>query len=485
MAVQITTGSSSTGKANVNTNFELEVHTPTTEDQAGFVQISSENDAGQATGSRYCLSPETDDDYRLRAATDSLWDSETFNYAAANTGKHITRLTTFTVSYGSGFFTTNAGSVTTLNSAAMLATYRNFPVFGADNTYAEVNACISNTIVSGTTIEFGFFSNSGTSPFAPNDGAFIRITNAGIVGVVNYGGAETTTGTFKTTDGVTDLTLAANAVSHFVVSVNEREVEFWIDDVLRGSIGIVASATGQPFMQGSLPFAVRHAIGAGGAGGVLQFKLADYTISKGGYAPVRSWETTLAAAGMMGYQGQSGGTMGSTANYANSANPTAAVPTNTTAALGTGLGGQFWETDTLAATTDGIICSYLNPAATINITGRCLIIRGVKISSHVQTVLGAGAGYVASYSLAFGHNALSLATSEAATTKAPRRIALGFQTVASTAAALTLLANVEYKFDCPVVINPGEYVAVVKKKIGAAPASGTIAHAITFDAVFE
>lgn len=484
MAVQITTGSSSSGKANVNANHELEVHTPTTEENAGFVQISSENDSGDATGSRYCLSPETDADYRLRAATDSLWDSGTFNYAAADTGKHITRLTTFTVAYGSGFFTTNAGSVTTLNSAAMLATYRNFPVFGADNTYAEINACISNAMVSGTTIEIGFFSNSGTSPFAPNDGAFIRITNAGVVGVVSYAGVETTTGTFKASDGTTDLALSANAVSHFVVSVNEREVAFWIDDILRGSIDIVTSATGQPFMQGSLPFAVRHAIGGSGAGGVLQFKVADYTVSKGGYAPVRSWETTLAGAGMMGYQGQAGHTMGSTANYANSANPTAAVPTNTTAALGTGLGGQFWETDTLAVTTDGIICSYLNPAATVNITGRCLIIKGVKIASAIQTAL-TGGGYLASWSLAFGHNALSLATAEGATTKAPRRIPLGFQTVASGAAVLTLLQEITVRFDNPVVINPGEYIAVVKKKIGTAPSAGTVAHLITFDAVFE
>jgi len=484
MAVQVTTGSSSSGKANVNANFELEVHTPTTEDNAGFVQISSENDSGDATGSRYCLSPETDDDYRLRTATDSLWDSETFNYAAANTGKHITRLTTFTVAYGSGFFTTNSSSVTTLNSAAMLATYRYFPVFGADNTYAEVNAMITAAMVSGTTIELGFFSNSGSSPFAPNDGAYIRITNAGVIGVVNYGGVETTTGVFKDTDGTTDLTLSPNTTYHFVVSVNEREVEFWIDDTLRGTIDLTAAATGQPFMQGSLPFAVRHAIGAGGAGGVLQFKVADYTISKGGYAPCRSWQHTLAAAGMMGYQGQSGFTMGSTANYANSANPTAAVPTNTTAALGTGLGGQFWETDTLAANTDGIICSYLNPAATINITGRCLIIRGVKIAGAIQTAM-TGGGYVASYSLAFGHNALSLATAEAATAKAPRRVALGFQTVASGAVALTLLNEITVRFDNPVVVNPGEYIAIVKKKIGTAPSAGVVAHLITFDAVFE
>lgn len=75
------------------------------------------------------------------------------------------------------------------------------------------------------------------------------------------------------------------------------------------------------------------------------------------------------------YQGLSGGTMGSLASYANNANPTAAVPTNTTAALGTGLGGQFWETDTLAVNTDGIIDSYQVPAASANYSGKRLSIR--------------------------------------------------------------------------------------------------------------
>lgn len=484
MAVQITTGSSSVGKADVTTTFDLQVRTPTTETAAGFAQISCENDQGLATGSRYCVPPEADDDYRLRTATDSIWDSATFNYTAADTCRHITRLTTFTVSYASGFFTTNAGSVTTGSSAAMLATYRHFPVFGADNTYGEINAAISASMVSGTTIELGFFTNSGSTPFAPNDGAFFRITNAGVVGVCSYNGVETPTAAFKTTDGATNFALAANVVYHFVVSINEREVEFWIDDVLRATLDITATATGQPFMQGSLPLAMRHTVAGGGAGGVLQFKVADYTVSKGGYTPARTWEATLAGAGFMGYQGQAGHTQGSTANYANSANPTAAVPTNTTAALGTGLGGQFWETDTLAVTTDGIICSYLNPIPTVNITGKNLVIYGVTVSSHIQTAITLG-GYVAQYCLAFGHNALSLATAEGATTKAPRRVALGLQTVAAAAPALTLLQTVSMRFQSPIVVNPGEYVAVVKKKIGTAPSAGVVAHIVTFDAVWE
>lgn len=483
MAVQVTTGSSSTGKANVNANFELEVHTPTTEANAGFVQISSENDAGDATGTRNVLSPETDNDFRLRVAPDALFDSETFNYTGINSAKYRMQSSGFVPAYGSGYVSFNPTSQTAANNAACLTTWKYFPIYGADETYMECVAAITTTIATGNTIEIGFYTTGTSAPYTPTDGAFIRVTTAGVVGVANYNGSETTTGVFAAVGGG-NFAMAANTFYHFVVQVNEREVSFWVDDVLRGTIDLDTTGTGQPFIQGSLPLSITQRL-PGTGGSAMTLRVSDYTVSKGGYMPFRSWETAMAAMGACGYQAQPGSTMGSTANYANSSNPTAAVPTNTTAALGTGLGGQFWETDTLAATTDGIICSYQNPAPNANITGRTLLVRGVKISSHVQTVLGAGAGYVASYSLAFGHTNVSLATTESSIAKAPRRVALGFQTVATTAAALTLLQDINVRFECPIPVQPGDFIAIVKKKIGAAPASGVIAHLITFDAVFE
>lgn len=134
-----------------------------------------------------------------------------------------------------------------------------------------------------------------------------------------------------------------------------------------------------------------------------------------------------------------------------------------------------------AAGTDGIICSYQNPAATATLTGRRIAIYGVKIESYVQTALTTG-GYNAQFILAFGHTAVSLATTETATTKAPRRIPLGVQSVAAGAAALTQLATVSARFDGgPVIVNPGEFIAVAKKKVGTVPGAGVIAHMITFD----
>ena len=67
---QISTGSSTAGKANVDANFNINVVTPQTEDQAGFVQASSEVDAGDVMGARTVRAMEVSHDYRLRVGTD-------------------------------------------------------------------------------------------------------------------------------------------------------------------------------------------------------------------------------------------------------------------------------------------------------------------------------------------------------------------------------------------------------------------------------
>lgn len=180
--------------------------------------------------------------------------------------------------------------------------------------------------------------------------------------------------------------------------------------------------------------------------------------------------------------------MGSLANYANSANPTTGVATNTTAALGTGLGGQFWETATLAPNTDGIICSFQVPAASATVQGRRLKIKGVGVVAYVQAALTGGPCMI-QLSLAFGHTAVSLATAEAATTKAPRRVPIPelLQVTAAQAVSTPLLITGESftKFDEPIYVNPGEFIAVVAKKVGTAITAGIIAYVITYDYSWE
>jgi hypothetical protein len=422
------------------------------------------------------LSPETDVDYRLRVSQDTLMDSETFNYTAQNTGKHAYLNTTATITWNTGGLLTNASSITTTTTGVSFGTYAMFPLLGSTESFCEMQASFSAQPVANTIIDFGMFLRGAANPYAPTDGAHFRLTSAGLFGVINHNGTETATAVF-------DFAYTNSTVYAFLISYHEGETRFWINNVLYASISTPVGQ-GQPFMAAALPFSVRHAITGGAAGGVLQFTLRDYTIGIGGLIAADKFNAI--GSRMFGsYQGMSGGTMGSLANYANSANPTAAVPTNTTAALGTGLGGQFWETVSLAVNTDGVICSYQVPAGTVSIPGKRLVIRGVGLTSYVQTVI-VGGPYVSQYSLAFGHTNVSLATTEAAAAKAPRRVPLAAltQLVTAAQAVSTMVAQPGGSFmdfgDAPIFVNPGEFVALVTKHVGTVGTSGTVAHVVTF-----
>lgn len=180
--------------------------------------------------------------------------------------------------------------------------------------------------------------------------------------------------------------------------------------------------------------------------------------------------------------------MGTLASYANSADPTAAAALSNTAALVTGLGGQFRFNAAATAVTDGIVTSYQVPAGTVSIQGRRLILRGVKISCANLGAAVATTATTLAWSLAFGHTAVSLATAEAATTKAPRRIALGLQTwaVGAGIGAMPQNGDLYVPFNTPVVVNPGEFVATVAKfVVGTATGSQVIWGHVTLDYGWE
>ena len=188
----------------------------------------------------------------------------------------------------------------------------------------------------------------------------------------------------------------------------------------------------------------------------------------------------------MGYEGQAGGALGSTALYTNSlAAGAGAAATNTTAALGSGLGWQFSLLPTLTAGTDGIISSYQNPAGTAAVPGKCLYIRGVKIHGVVTTAL-TGGPVIGAFSAAYGHTSVSLATADGAGTKAPRRISIGIQCFAATAAVGTrddreLFLDLE----TPICVQPGEFFQVVMKNLGTVTTAGVITYLIYVDAYWE
>ena len=476
--------------ADVDSNRNLKVNLPTDEDLAGYAIALGEIDSGLVTGTPRRIPFEASEDYRMRVELDTLLDSEVFNYVTQNTGKHVYRNTTMTITWAGGALNTNGAGITTLNTGVSFQTYQYFQLYGSSECYLDINLAFTGTwAVTNTNIDFGFFTAATTTPFAPTDGIFFRVNSSGIFGVVNVNGTEQTTSPFKVVSGGADFSPVIGTFYSFIITWNQDVVTFWMDlkdgngPVVMGAIHYADGTGGVSYAQ-ALPFAIRHAIGGTVASAVMGVKVASYTVSKGGFNLGRSWEMISAMAGGT-LQGQSGHTQGSLTNITNSmATGAGAALTNTTATAGTGLGGQFTVQPTLTAATDGILCSYLNPAATTAISGRQLAIKGVKISGIVSSAL-TGGPVVYLYSLAFGHNALSLATAEAATTKAPRRVALGIQQCAATAAIWTTMgADVVAQFQNPIVINPGEYVAVVAKNIGTVTSAGTITFLVTIDAVW-
>jgi hypothetical protein len=458
--------------ADVDANRRQLVRLPdaTTPINVGAVRMFSENDPGTVTGTPYLASPETDDDSRLRVAHEAIFDSETFNYAAQNTGKFAYRNTTMAITWSAAGLTTNSGNIVTTTTGVGFTTYAEFPIIGASHLYGEFTASFTATPNTNSIVDVGLFRAATSNPYAPSDGVYFRLTAAGLNAVINFNGTETVQ--------LLDFTYTLNQKYQFIITLYERETEFWIDGVLYVSIPTPAGQ-GQPCMSASLPFSLRHAIVGGAGGAALSFVLNDYTVSLGG--PNIALTASIMGQRIYGsYQGLSGGTMGSLATLPNSTNPTAAVPTNTAlvANLPAGLGGQGAVTAQAAAATDLIFASYQVPAGTVNVQGRRLVIRGVIVDAVNIGAAVATTATTIKFQLAAGHTAVSLATAEAAAAKAPRREALGYMTWLVGAAIGEGPKNGPIKVDfgdAPVFVSPGEFVALVGRfVVGTATGSQVI-----------
>jgi hypothetical protein len=457
----------------------------------GGTRLFSEIDSGYITSFPVLYSPEVDVDYRTRVSTDTMLDEEVFNYVLQNTGKHQGITTTMIPAWSAGQFIPNSTSILTTTTGTYLQTYASFANIGTNTLSGDVTVSFSAQPSTNNFAEFGFAPNITSAVASPIDGIFFRLTSAGLQGIISINGSETSTGIFTGAANVGTWTYTNNKRYQFILYASAVEAKFWVNDgtgaVLLGTINLPIG-NGRISLGAGVRWFMGQRITGGAAASALQVAFNAYSIRLGGQLA----NGTLAQTGNRiygSYQGLAGGTQGSLANYANSANPVAAVPTNTTAALGTGLGGQFWETCTLALNSDGIISSYQVPTPAVNGQNRRLVISGVSISSFIAAALVGNAGTAGQWSLAFGGTAVSLTQGEAAGTKAPRRIALPFTHVLTAAQAIgTDVAQAvrTIQFTNPIYVNAGEVIQTVRKTVGTTQASaGTIAHLITFDYGWE
>jgi hypothetical protein len=482
-------GGSTAGKGNVDTAYNQNVtlpRLPTADSTSGvgFAALAGKNDDGTlVAGGRINRVYVSEGQSLKMGLANLLWDDD-FNATAQNTSAYKWNATTQTGSQAGGYLILNTGAVTTINTNCALQTSRTFPLYGKAELRCNTSAMLTQVPQANQVTEFGLFTATLPGAAIPTDGVFFRYNAAGeLRGVINYNGTETQTAAITAP--------SANVNHDFCIVTQTNTVLFYIDDILVGKVSLLTDAPtlGQPMMQAAVPWTARQYIGGSAPALATQLKVSGVFITQLGPDSVQDWPTKKSGYGHMAYQGQNGGTVGTTAAYANNAAAGAGAALTNTTALATGLGGQAGILPTLAAGTDGIVTSFQNPAGGVNQTPRNLIIRGVRVQGGVSTIL-AGGPVMYAYSIAYGHTAVSLATAETGSfvvtpTKAPRRIPLGFETYAATAAVGVIGAGVYVQFATPITVAPGEFIALVAKNLGVVTTTGVIVLLVEFDGYFE
>jgi len=449
----------------------------------GAVRMFSENDPGTVTGTPYLKSPETSSDYRLRVGMDTIIFDDTFNGLVQNTTKWAYAAATLTATMpGAG--TLNFGTVqgTAATHGAFMRTFQYVPLYGASGLSIEFHLGQFTANLVANEVFLAGVGNVSVAGTEPTDGLWLQFTSGGTIAVMRYNGTTTQSGVLEL-----NSTLALGNLYHYALVIGDSEVEIWRDNVLLGELPIPA-ATAQPFLQGAMPVFLQK-LCTGTVSNTNTMRVSDVTISQIDIQTNKDWGVARSLAGKSGFVGQNGHTQGKTTLWTNNTAPTAVALTNTTAAF-TGLGGIAAVLPTLAAASDGIVFSYQNPAPTINITGRNLVIMGVKVQGAVSVIL-AGGPVIYAYAVAFGHTNVSLATAETAsfataTTHAPRIVPIGLETYAATAAVGVLGSQgLTLQLSNPIVVRPGEFVAIVARNIGTVTTTGAITITAVYDSYWE
>ena len=471
-------GSTSNNIAEVDANNQLKVALPTTVANAGYAFMMSQNDDGSVTGTKSGYSPYVSDEKRLSVGLDTVLFNDTFNMTAQNTSlwKYVTA--TMTTTWNTTGLILNASQTLTTGTGTQLTSYRQVTLFGSAGVVINMKVGLTAALLANQVIELGLFG-FGAGTAAPTEGVYFRLTSAGLTGVENFNGTETTI--------ALTASFTANQIYTLSLLITEKEVYFLKDGIYLGEI-YTAAANGQPFVTTSMPisFQFRNS-GTVSGSPVATLRITDVDAVQKELNLNKPYPHQMSAVGQCCWQGQNGGTLGTTALLPNATAATTVTGTalSQSAAIATGLGGQAGITAAVPGI-DGIITSFQNPAGSVNQTPRTLFITGVRISSVNIGAAVATTPSTLQWSIAFGHTAIALTTAVGVAAKAPVRIPLGVQSWIATAAIGAPANDIVHQFSTPIVVNPGEFIQSVAKFIqGTATASQVIWSTVMFEGYFQ
>lgn len=469
-------GNTSGRVAEVDENSSLLVNAPLDESKSGILAIAAESHNGDTGAARLVRSAEISPDYRLRVGLDSpLWN-DVFSHTVLNTSKYAGVTSTATIALAGGKMTLNAGNSVASGAVARVQTFRTFPLYLSYALYADFEVSITQPPVLNNVIEVGMGYAATTAK--PTDGVFFRVDASGqLTGVINNNGAETQV--------VLNFAPKANTAFHALIVEHNDRTEFWIDDILYGTI-VTPVAIGSPCLSMSLPLLVRT-YNAAATGTAQQLNILSCSVSLADMNNTRLWATQMAGMGQSCVNAPDGSAAGFTANYVNSTVPVSATLSNTAAGYTT-LGGQFQFAAVAGAETDYALFAYQVPVGAAAVPAKNLIIRGVRIDTINTGAAVATSATVLQWALGAGSTNVSLATTDSATTgaRAPRRLALGIQSFPIAAAIGAVAEAVDVNLDAPIMVEPGTFVHIMlKMPLGTATASQIIRGTVRVNGYFE
>lgn len=375
-----------------------------------------------------------------------------------------------TVTQTQGGINLNAGAANTANAYAILQGIKNIDIIVSTTAIVGFGIQVNTAPEANAVIEFGLGTVSANS--VPTDGAFFRLNSSGFFAVTNYGGVEVSVPLPAITPGTIHIyaILAAQLATIFFENTT-------------GSTGAPVAYLPTPPTQQSSTVNSRQQVfcrvynGAGTPVTPPQVTLSAFGSNRIDNNNNKSWPDTQVGMGRGSYQGAT--TYTQTANHTNSTDPIAATLSNTTAGYTT-LGGRFSFAAVAGATTDYALFAYQIPV------GFQFYVTSVSISTANTGAVGAVTATVLDWSLGINASAVSLATTDTATTWAPRRIPLGLQSFPVGAAIGAVTTDVVRTFPTSLVVDSGRYLHIILEiPIGTATASEVIRGDVTINGYFE
>ena len=508
MGIKLQGGNNSSNLVNVNALHQMQV--VTTQDSAGFsagfVQMSTEVDAGNVVGSRSVQRIECSDDYRTRVGVDQTLFNTTFEGLTILTTLWFNVNATTSSTQANGFLTVNsaaAASMITSGAAAYVRSHRLFPTFGTYPTYLDMWIREGGANAINAISEWGFLYLTSVATQQPLDGIYFRRISGGqLKGVVTTGisatvGVDTFEIDLDTTnvpsrDGVGIFDPAET--NHYLISFHNDSVRFWINDVLVGVVKCPPQLA-QFAASSNLPVGFR-VINLATTDVARQISVGYVNVGIGDQNTNKPWSHAMAGSGQGAYQQQIGNTPGPTVTRtlaaqghpASGTARTAGTWTTTSAPALNNLGG-LWTSpaiSTLTSDADYPVFAFLNPVGTAAVSGKTLYVTGVRVGESFASVGAAANSIFLSYIVTAEASAANTTTGDAATTVSGKSTVIGGQGFTAGDGVGTMKEGFRMDFHSPLVVPAGKYLNLIVRPFGTVTGNTLVVRgSVAFNGYFE